>query len=194
LQKKTKKILNYERNFISIILSLYSASKILQKEVQPFFDQNITSSFKCSPQIIDSYDGTLHSVQQLIDKNQYTFIYLYADWCARSKRFRELIADLSCLHSNEIRFIAINCFVADCQKTFNLAKYPQVLVQTRDAGLYFYRGPFELNHFSNYLKLIQMPLQRIDDFDQFIQFIIKNDVIKSNCLHLLAFIKIQFYF
>ena len=149
----------------------------------PFFEQNISSPSECSSQLIDSYDGTLNRVQQLIDTNQYTFIYLYADWCARSIRFKQLITELTCQHSNEIRFIAINCFVGDCLKTFNLAKYPQVLMQTRDAGLYFYRGPFELKHFSNYLKLIQTPLQRIDDLDQFIQFIIKNDVIKSMTLN-----------
>ena len=124
----------------------------------------------------DSFNGDLTLVHDSIELNQFTFLYLYADWCARSKKYKDLISQIAEHHSDRIKFIAVNCFVGNCQKTFNLVKYPQILVQTRDVGLYFYKGPFEYSYIVNYLSLIQTPLQRIDDLDEFIHFVINNDV------------------
>ncbi len=115
-------------------LSFNYANKIIQKDVEPFFLKTTSCNL-----ILDAYDGSLNDLQETINSNQYTFIYLYADWCARSKKFRQLINNLACLNTN-IKFIAINCFLNECQKTFNLVKYPQILLQIRDAGLYYYRG------------------------------------------------------
>ncbi len=92
---------------------------------------------------------------------------------------REIIHKLACLHSNKIAFVAINCFNpnGECRKSFNLAKYPQILLQIRDVGLLQYNGPVDFNYITNYLKLIQQPLNRIDDIGEFIQYVLVNDVI-----------------
>ena len=82
------------------------------------------------------------------------------------------------MHSDKISFVAINCFNpnGECRKSFNLVKYPQILLQIRDVGLLQYNGPFEFIYLSNYLKLIQQPLIRIDDLDEFYKVVLVNDV------------------
>lgn len=91
---------------------------------------------------------------------------------------RTLIYRLACSYSNKIAFVAINCFNpnGECRKSFNLIKYPQILLQIRDVGLLQYNGPADFNYLSNYLKSIQQPLNRIDDLEEFIKFLLVNDV------------------
>ena len=81
----------------------------------------------------------------------------------------------------------VNCFnpFGECRKSFNLNKYPQLLLQVRDVGLFAYKGPHELNYLSNYLKLIQNPIARIDTMYDFIKFVINNDVSLIICQYVL---------
>lgn len=79
----------------------------------------------------------------------------------------------------KISFIAVNCFSSkgECRKTFNLLRYPQIIVHTRDIGFLVYKGPFEYAYLSNYLGLVKKPLERIDNFEEFVDFVLLNDVI-----------------
>ena len=74
--------------------------------------------------------------------------------------------------------MSINCFnpAGECRKSFNLFKYPQIFIQIRDVGLLQYKGPLEYNYLANYLKIIQMPLTRIDDMQEFVRFVLANQV------------------
>ena len=76
-------------------------------------------------------------------------------------------------------FIAVNCFSSkgECRSTFNLIRYPQIIVYVRDIGFMVYKGPFEYNYLDWYLKTLQKPLQRIDTIDEFTEFVLLNDVI-----------------
>ena len=66
-------------------------------------DTNSNSSVKnCKHRLIDSIDGNLISAQKSIELNQFFFLYLYADWCARSLYYKELIENLTCLHSDQV--------------------------------------------------------------------------------------------
>jgi hypothetical protein len=78
----------------------------------------------------------------------------------------------------KVEFSAINCFSSsnDCFKHFNLYFYPQFLFYVRNSGFHTYRGPSEFNYLLNYVKLMQKPIERIDNFDEFLDFVIKNDV------------------
>lgn len=89
--------------------------------------------------------------------------------------------------------MAINCFYGDCRKHFNLAKYPQIIIQIRDVGSFAYKGPFEFNYMSNYLNLLQKPLVRLDSFNEFMQFYTKTEVI-LRILILKFKIKLNFFF
>ena len=79
----------------------------------------------------------------------------------------------------KISFIAVNCFSSkgECRKTFNLLRYPQIIVHTRDIGFLVYKGPFEYAYLTNYLGLVKKPLERIDNFEEFVDFVLLNDVI-----------------
>lgn len=75
-------------------------------------------------------------------------------------------------------FIAVNCFSSkgECRSSFNLVRYPQILVYVRNIGFLVYKGPFEYNYLDWYLKTIQKPIERIDSFEEFIDFILIHDV------------------
>ena len=78
----------------------------------------------------------------------------------------------------QVPFVAINCFNpnGECRKVFNMAKYPQILVAIRDVGLLPYTGPHQLTYLSKYIEFLERPIERIDTFEQFLQFILLNDV------------------
>jgi len=113
-----------------------------------------------------------------LDSNRFTFIYFYAHWCARSTSYIPLIEKLATLNSNELSFLAIDCFNPDgeCRKTFKLLKYPQVAVQIRNVGLYSYYGPFEFDYLTRFINEIKKPLKRIDSFDEFVEIVLKHEV------------------
>jgi hypothetical protein len=146
------------------------------------FDQKThKTTFKLSidsDQIVDFKNGSLSEVYKSLDSNQFTFIYLYAHWCARSTSYIPLVEKLASLNSNEISFLAVDCFNPDgeCRKTLRLLKYPQVAVQIRNVGFYSYNGPFELNYLTRFINEIKSPLKRIDSLDEFIQSVLKYDV------------------
>jgi hypothetical protein len=80
-------------------------------------DQNDASNStinKCTNRLVDSIDGNLNNVQKSIESNQFCFFYLYADWCARSIYYKELIENLTCSHSNEV--------IINNRKNFNSKK------------------------------------------------------------------------
>ena len=74
--------------------------------------------------------------------------------------------------------MAINCFSSsnECFKQFNLYFFPQFVFHIHNSGFHTYRGPNEYNYMLNYIKLMQSPLKRIDNLEEFLDFIIKNDV------------------
>lgn len=154
--------------------SYHDSGTTIQKEITSLFDSHYYNS---SCQIIDSYDGNLDYVNNSLESSQFTFIYLYAHWCARSHKFKKLIEKLTCKYSNKISFIAVNCFnpSGSCRKTFDLSKYPHIVLQIRNAGLFTYQGPFQFEYVSRYLDLMLAPLHRIDNLDEFANFIIDND-------------------
>ncbi len=79
------------------------ADQTYYKQYNGLFEYNI-SNFNCKHNLYDSFDGSLNLIQHQIDFNQYNFLYLYADWCARSIRYKELIENLTCTFSNEVYF------------------------------------------------------------------------------------------
>jgi hypothetical protein len=79
------------------------ADQTYYKEISGIFLNATNSTIKeCKNKLIDSIDGNLISAQKSIETNQFCFLYLYADWCARSLYYKELIENLTCLHSNEV--------------------------------------------------------------------------------------------
>jgi hypothetical protein len=72
----------------------------------------------------------------------------------------------------------VNCFSpgGECSRTFNLNKYPQIVIHTRSGGFFSYTGPFEFDYLSSYLNAMQAPIKRIDSMNEFIEFILLNDV------------------
>jgi len=101
-----------------------------------------TSFSNISYKLDDSFDGDLGHISDAIEKNELVFIYLYANWCARSHKFKKLIEDLASKYSNTISFHAVNCFNNEgtCRNHFNLHKYPQIAFQIRNVGLFYYQG------------------------------------------------------
>lgn len=157
-----------------INLSLQENGIIIQKEIELFFDKTFKNE---SCHVLDSFDGNLDYINSSFESSQFTFIYLYANWCSRSHKFKSLIEDLKCKYSNKISFIAVNCFnpSGTCRQTFDLIKYPEILLQINNVGIFTYQGPYELSYISKYLDVIQSPLTRIDNLDEFSEFVIQND-------------------
>ena len=48
-------------------------------------------------------------------------------------------------------FMAVNCFnpTGSCRKTFNLVKYPEIVLQVRNVGLNNYQGWLSVTSFIN---------------------------------------------
>lgn len=128
-----------------IYMFLFSESQqdytqiVISKERQPMFDQ---SSQNESCQIFDAYDGSLDFLNKAMESSQLTVIYFYANWCARSHKFKGMIEALACQHSKDMPFVAINCYYGSCREAFELVKYPFITLQVRNAGTYTYQGIF----------------------------------------------------
>ncbi len=140
------------------------------------FNNNSTYG-SCAP-VLDLYDGDLKTLFNIVENNQFTLIYIYADWCGRSVNFRHLYQNLSCKYSSQIKFVAINCFnrVGECKKTFNYVKFPNIVLHVRDNGYFSYYGVFDYEYLSNYLNTITRPIHVIDSLESALDFILINDV------------------
>ena len=64
---------------------------MVYKDIKPLFN-NFNSSF--DNQVFDSKDGNLLNLAQIINKNSYSFVYLYAHWNLASRSKREIIQKL----------------------------------------------------------------------------------------------------
>lgn len=128
---------------------------IVSKEREPMFDQ---SSQNESCQIFDAYDGSLDFLNKAMESSQLTVIYFYANWCARSHKFKGMIEALACQHSKDMPFVAINCYYGACREAFELAKYPFITLQVRNVGTYTYQGFFEKSFWINWHKTFKMLL------------------------------------
>ncbi len=75
-------------------------------------------------------------------------------------------------------FVAVNCFNpnGECRKVFNIVKYPQMLFFIRDVGVLQYTGPHQIGYLNKYIEFLERPVERIDTFEQFLQFVLLNDV------------------
>lgn len=69
------------------------------------FKSIITKTITTEPtdSIFDSSDGNLTLIYDSINNNEFTFVYLYANWCARSMSYRELIESLASKFSAQVQ-------------------------------------------------------------------------------------------
>jgi hypothetical protein len=129
--------------FVSNQTESNQSQVVISKEKQAFFDQSYNNE---SCHVFDSYDGSLNYLNKLMESNQFTFIYFYANWCARSHKFKRMIETLGCKYSKDMPFLAINCYFGTCKESFELVKYPYITLQTRDVGTYTYQGNCNWHH------------------------------------------------
>jgi thiol-disulfide isomerase/thioredoxin len=86
----------------------YFAEQPFYKDVEPLFEQDELALYHevnenyCHKNVFDSYDGDLKVVQSLMAENRINFVYLYANWCARSKKYKPLILSLACKFSSKV--------------------------------------------------------------------------------------------
>lgn len=151
--------------------SFNSADKMVYKEIRPLFNSSFYNP------VFDSKDGNLLNLAQIINQNSYSFAYLYAHWNLPSRNKREIIQKLESELNQTVKFTAINCFSSsnECFKHFNLYFYPQFLIYVRNSGFHTYRGPNEYISILNYIESMQSPLKRVDNLDEFLDFVIIND-------------------
>jgi thiol-disulfide isomerase/thioredoxin len=68
---------------------------------------NLNPNNKCDLNIFDSFDGDLSQVHLSMNSNEYTFVYFYASWCAKSIYFKKLIQQLSCVYSKKVNSLLL---------------------------------------------------------------------------------------
>lgn len=73
-----------------------------QPVIDPIETKKETINYGSGSSIYDSSDGNITLIYDSINKNQFTFVYLYANWCARSMSYRQLIEQLASQHSSQV--------------------------------------------------------------------------------------------
>lgn len=90
-----------ESSFYKMTTKLFASS---DHENSTSYLENKTEWNSYGASIYDSFDGNLSVIYDSINKNELTFVYLYANWCARSMSYRDLIAKLASRHASQVRF------------------------------------------------------------------------------------------
>ncbi|RNA44781.1 thioredoxin domain-containing 11 [Brachionus plicatilis] len=142
----------------------------IYKPKQSIFNNSIFCPNK-DAYFYDYPNGDMFEIYHLIETSQINFIFLYADWDARSIHYGDLFLKLVCDFHNEITFYSINCFYGQCKAHFNLIKYPQILINIKNIGSFAYKNPFDHKYMTQYLKKILRPLRRIDTIEEFFDYL-----------------------
>lgn len=84
-------------------LSDSNKDKIIYKSKKLIFNDSVFCPKK-DAYFYDYPNGDLLEIYNLIEKSNYNFIFLYADWDARSSFYRELFLKLACDFYKEVTY------------------------------------------------------------------------------------------
>ncbi|XP_059482352.1 thioredoxin domain-containing protein 11 [Neocloeon triangulifer] len=170
--------------FLTIAVTSYAAIHNAPKLVSqilpatPFFGQN--------SHIIDFYNGELSPAFEKISESDLTFVMYYAPWDAESQIVKAEFDLLASYYSDEINFIAVNCWhpVGECRRQFNKVQHFPVLIaypSLRSKGIQ-YRGIKKASHMARFLKVALRPLTRVDATPDLLDLMAKYDAVIVSCV------------
>jgi hypothetical protein len=84
----------------------------------------------------------------------------------------------------KVKFIAIDCFFHDgsCRKTYKLNYYPQMFLYVKGTRGYQYFGPTITSNLIAFIEKLRMPIIRLTNVDEFLDFIVQHEVKSKNLL------------
>ncbi|XP_039631796.1 thioredoxin domain-containing protein 11 isoform X2 [Polypterus senegalus] len=129
--------------------------------------------FSPSAPIIDLYLGQLDQVERLRSNSDVTLIYFYAPWCGESISARVAIEQVAKKLSDQVQFIAINCWwnQGKCRKQKNFYYYPVIYVYYRRFGPIEYTGPFTAAYLEKFVRRVIAPLVYIPSEERLKKFL-----------------------
>lgn len=77
-----------------------------------------------------------------------------------------------------MKFIAIDCFYHEgaCRKTYKLNYYPQLFLYIKGARGYQYFGPAITANIIDFAEKIRLPVIRLTNRDEFLDFLVQHEV------------------
>ncbi|CAF0944524.1 unnamed protein product [Rotaria sordida] len=161
---------------------LFSSGAGTYKEARPFFvsSKNL---------INDYFDGDLTHVFQTINSHTFVFVMYYAHFCGISRRMREPFEKAAAFyleripHGNttldkfHVKFVAVDCFyhTGQCRKSYKLDYYPHMYLYIKGTRGYQYFGPTITSNLIEFIEKIRMPVIRITNIDEFLDFIVQHE-------------------
>ncbi|PAV69068.1 hypothetical protein WR25_21942 [Diploscapter pachys] len=161
-------------SLLATIIEVYSKQPIIipAKNPQPFIS-NDSSSF-----IDDFYIGNANAAKletfRFLNKVDLVITMYYAPWSTESREFKhkfEIVAKAFKPYSEEMKFIAINCWAVngECRRSFKLYTHPVIVAYIKAAGTSHaavYTGTYSIDQFYNWILNVRYPYYFLSSLEQ----------------------------
>jgi hypothetical protein len=124
----------------------------------------------------EPYEKAAAFYRELIHQNNHTFdkfhVSLYNKINSIKIRFVFFV---------KVKFIAVDCFYHDgqCRKTYKLNYYPNMFLYVKGTRGYQYFGPTIASNLIEFIEKIRMPVIRLTNVNEFLDFIVQHEVNKK---------------
>lgn len=79
-----------------------------------------------------------------------------------------------------MKFIAVDCFyhTGQCRRSYKLDYYPHMYLYVKGTRGYQYFGPVSMLNIIEFIEKIRMPVIRLTNVNEFLDFIVQHEVMK----------------
>lgn len=83
-----------------------------------------------------------------------------------------------------MKFIAVDCFyhTGQCRRSYKLDYYPHMYLYVKGTRGYQYFGPVSMLNIIEFIEKIRMPVIRLTNVNEFLDFIVQHEVIRLRYL------------
>ncbi|OXB56145.1 hypothetical protein ASZ78_005083 [Callipepla squamata] len=123
--------------------------------------------------VIDLFRGQLDYADHLRQDSEIALYFFYAPWCGQSVAVREEIERVADRLSDQVLFIAINCWwnQGKCRKQKHFFYFPVIHLYHQSFGPIEYKGPMSAVYIEKFVRRVMTPLLYISSRSKLLDFL-----------------------
>ncbi|XP_065589024.1 thioredoxin domain-containing protein 11 isoform X1 [Cyrtonyx montezumae] len=131
------------------------------------------SFFSTRSPVIDLFRGQLDYADHLRQDSEIALYFFYAPWCGQSVAVREEIERVANRLSDQVLFIAINCWwnQGKCRKQKHFFYFPVIHLYHQSFGPIEYKGPMSAVYIEKFVRRVMTPLLYISSRSKLLDFL-----------------------
>ncbi|XP_063286360.1 thioredoxin domain-containing protein 11 [Pelobates fuscus] len=123
--------------------------------------------------VLDLFHGQLDYAEHIRQDSEITMFFLYAPWCGRSIMARSEIEEVANRLSDQVLFVAINCWwhQGTCRKQKHFYYFPVINLYHKSFGPIEYKGPLTAAYIEKFVRRVMSPLLYIPSLAKLRKFL-----------------------